>query len=120
MYSAGVGSLNPVHYTVPASISSAPPLPSVTLKILNPELSSRLKTLTPTELLKTFKEQGCKGAIAAKSLRSGDLKTALSKLEDKKRLEDTKEWDNKFQGQAKTVTPTYAVEIVSVRINQGG
>jgi len=102
------------------SAKSIPPIPSVTLKVADPNLSADLKALTPPELLKTLKERGLAEAIAARSLPSGDLKITLANPVDKKRLEDTREWDQCFPGKMKTVTPTYAVEVVSVRINELG
>src|SRR5579871_2901786 len=102
------------------SVKPTPPIPSVTLKVTDPKLNTDLKALTPPDLLKTLKERGLAEAIAARSLPSGDLKITLSNPIDKKRLEDTREWDQCFPGQMKTVTPTFAVEVVSVRINELG
>src|SRR2546430_12900108 len=102
------------------SALSTPSIPSVTLKITDQELSTELKTLTPLELLKNLKERGFNEAIAAKTLSSGDLKITISNPTDKKRLEDTREWDQCFPGQAKMVTPIHTVEVVSVRINEIG
>jgi hypothetical protein len=104
----------------PTSIGSTPPIPSVTVKVTDPELNAEFKALTPPELLKNLKERGLAEAIAAKTLPSGDLKVTLANPADKKRLEETREWDQRFQGRAKTVTQIHAVEVMSVRINELG